>query len=292
MASKIYIFVPINIGRNLEKLLKRKAPDAEFISPTSSAEELKYFEKAFGKPSGDTLPDLVVTLQPEILKYFEDPAVSEHYGTIEEGFPPLRPDLRALGFESDRPLLRPLLFTPVIMLVNKELENYPVSWMDLLDERFAGRVIAPDAQTPVSMAFDFLMRDMAGAAADAFLQKLKFSGMPFDVITGVNKGYYDVGLLPLPFTRYSMGKNLDTVIPAEGSLVLPQMVFLRKDASPESLSIAGELFGKNIQRFFSQLGALIPVIAEVSIPTELKQDLNFYWKGWTWYRKLALQQAQ
>ncbi len=288
MKSKIFLFVPINIGRNLESLLKRKAPNTEFITPSSSSEELKYFASIFEKPVKEELPELIVTLQPEILNYFKKPSVREHYISIPTDFPKLRADLKALNFESTQDFVKPLLYTPIIMLVNKEVKNPPESWKDILDPRFYGKVLAPDTQTPVSIAFNFLMKDIAGTEnTDAFFSNMKYSGLPFDVITGVNKGFYDVGLLPLPFARYNMGKNLDTLIPEEGAFVLPEMLFIRKDASAETLEVAKDLFGKNIQRFFSQLGALIPVIEEIPLPVEIKTEMNFYWKGWDWYRGLV-----
>lgn len=288
MKSKIFLFVPINIGRNLESLLKRKAPNTEFIAPSSSSEELKYFAKIFEKPVKEELPELIVTLQPEILKYFEKEELRKHYVDFNSGFPSLRADLKEKNLDSSLAYVKPLLFTPIILLVNKDVKNPPKSWKDLLSSRFHGKILAPDTKTPVSIAFNFLMKDIAsGENTDEFFNAMKYSGLPFDVITGVNKGFYDVGLLPLPFARYNMGKNLEIVIPKEGAIVLPEMMFIREDASPETLEVAKDLFGKNIQRFFSQLGALIPVIEGIPLPVEVKEKMNFYWKGWDWYKELA-----
>lgn len=288
MSNKIFIFVPINIGRNIEQLLKRKAPNTEFISPSSSTEELKYFETTLSNPLKDDLPDLIVSLQPKILKYFDNPELRKHYIDINSDFPTMREDLKSFDLDSSMPFIKALLYAPIIMLVNKDIDNPPKTWKDLLHERFHGRVLAPDIQTPVSIAFNFLMRDLVdNANTQNFFDKMKYSGLPFDVITGVNKGFYDVGLLPLPFARYNMGKNLTTVIPDDGAIVLPEMMFIKKDASQEALLVAKDLFGKNIQRFFSQLGALIPVIDEIPLPVELKNNMNFYWKNWDWYKNLA-----
>ena len=293
MKSKIFIFVPINIGRNLESLLKRKAPDTEFITPSSSSEELNYFSKVLENPVKEELPELIVTLQPEILNYFEREEVRKHYINISDELPKLRSDLKGKSMDSTQAFVTPLLYAPIIMLVNKEVKNPPKTWKDLLDKRFHGRVLAPNTHTPVSKAFNFLIKDIAGKEnTDQFFEMMKYSGLPFDVITGVNKGYYDVGLLPLPFARYNMGKNLETIIPKEGAFVLPEMLFLRKNASPQTLEVAQNLFGKNIQRFFSQLGALIPVIEEIPLPIEIKTEMNFYWKGWDWYRNLFLKNKQ
>ncbi len=286
MKPKIYLFVPINIGRNLESLLKRKAPNTEFITPASSSEERKYFEKLFAQPNKADLPELIVTLQPDILKYFKNNALRQHFEEFGEVFPPLREDLKALHLYSSLPYVKPLLFVPIIMLVNKDLKQPPQSWSDLLDKRFHGKVLLPDVHTPVSVAFKALIRNMKdGSSSEDSLNSLKYSGLPFDVITGVNKGFYDVGILPLPFARYNMGKNLDTIIPQEGSMVLPQMMFLRKDASEETKAVAQDLFGKNIQRFFSQLGALIPSIEGIPLPVEVKNNTQFYWQNWEWYTK-------
>ncbi len=278
--------MPINIGRNLESLLKRKAPNTEFITPASSSEERKYFEKLFAQPNKADLPELIVTLQPDILKYFKNNALRQHFEEFGEVFPPLREDLKALHLYSSLPYVKPLLFVPIIMLVNKDLKQPPQSWSDLLDKRFHGKVLLPDVHTPVSVAFKALIRNMKdGSSSEDSLNSLKYSGLPFDVITGVNKGFYDVGILPLPFARYNMGKNLDTIIPQEGSMVLPQMMFLRKDASEETKAVAQDLFGKNIQRFFSQLGALIPSIEGIPLPVEVKNNTQFYWQNWEWYTK-------
>jgi len=286
--KKIFIFVPVNIGRNLESLLKRKAPNTEFITPASSLEELKYFSRVLENPIEEDLPELIVTLQPDILKYFENEKLKNIYSFANIETPSLRMDLKNKNLDINEEHIKALLYIPIIMLVNKDLKNPPKSWANLLDERFHGKVLAPDANTPVSRAFNFLMNDISsGVNTNNFFDKMKYSGLPFDVITGVNKGFYDIGLLPLPFARYNMGKNLSTIIPEEGAIVLPEMIFIKKNASAEALEIANNLFGKNIQRFFSQLGALIPVIENIPIPSEIKNNLNFYWKGWTWYRDLA-----
>ncbi len=290
MKSKIYLFVPINIGRNLESLLKRKAPNTEFITPASSLEERKYFEKIFAQPSQADLPELIVTLQPDILNYFKDEALREHFEgfsgeNIGNTFPPLREDLKSLHFNSSLPYVKPLLFVPMIMLVNKDLKQPPQSWSDLFDSRFKGKILLPDIHTPVSVAFNALMKNETGASEE-FFNRLKYSGLPFDVITGVNKGFYDVGILPLPFARYNMGKNLETIIPQEGCMVLPQMMFLRKNASEETRMVAQDLLGKNVQRFFSQLGSLIPAIEDIPLPVEVKNNTRFYWQDWSWYAKV------
>lgn len=288
MSNKVFIFVPINIGRNLQNLLKKKAPGTEIIAPLSSTEELRYFEEVFRNPVEKELPELVVTLQPDILKYFSNPKLSDYYADFNSDFPALRDDLAVLHFQSTQPFTKPLFYVPIIMLVNKNLEKPPQKWSALLDKRFSGRIIAPDQYTPVSKAFKHIMQDIGGEKETAkCLAEMKYSGLPFDVITGVNKGYYDVGVLPLPFARYSMGNNIETIIPHDGAMVLPQMMFLKKNASDEAHAIARELFSSNIQRFFSQLGGLIPVIDNIPVPTELKQNMNFLWKGWKWYQQVV-----
>ncbi len=288
MKSKIYLFVPINIGRNLESLLKRKAPNTEFITPSSSAEELKYFKNIFTNPTEEKLPELIVTLQPEILKYFAKKEVQEHFENFNTDYPALRKDLTDLNFDSTYFYVKPLLFVPLIMLINKDIKNPPASWNDLFEKRFRKKILLPGIQTPVSIAYNALMKNMKkNEDTESFFSSLKYSGLPFDVITGVNKGFYDVGILPLPFARYSMGKNLQTFIPSEGAIVLPQMMFIRKNASKETKEIAGDLLGKNIQRFFSQLGALIPVIEDIPFPVEIKNNPNFYWENWEWYQKIV-----
>ncbi len=290
--SKIYLFVPINIGRNLESLLQRRAPQAEFITPGSSGEELKFFEKIFTNPVRENIPELIVTLQPQILRYFEQEGVRENFESLDNLFPKVRDDLFSLGLHSPEKLVKPVLFVPIIMLVNRDVHNPPKSWRDLFEKRFHGKILLPDIKTPVSFAFSSLMKHFNDENNDSFFQSLKYGGLPFDVIAGVNKGFYDVGILPLPFARYNVGKNLATVIPREGAFVLPEMIFIRKDASLEVRAVARELFGTNIQRFFSQLGALIPVIPNIPLPAEIKDKMAFHWESWNWYKKIMIEYGE
>jgi len=288
LKSKIQIFVPVNIGRNLDSLLKRMAPDAEFITPSSSAEELKLFNEIFSAGNREEIPELIVTLHPEILKHLDEIENSGFYLPLPVQFPALRSELVQAGFDGASAFLKPLLITPLIMLVNSDLEQPPQSWANLLDRRFYGKVLAPEIDTPVSVVFQQIMKEISGDNTAPFLDKMVYSGLPFDVIMGVNKGFYDVGLLPLPFARYNVGKNLKMVWPQEGAIALPEMMFIRKDASEDTLKVAEYLLGKNIQRFFSQLGGLIPVLDGIPFPVEVKQNNNnLYWKGWDWYKKLS-----
>ena len=45
MNEKVLIFVPINIGRNLDNLLRKEINGVEFITPKSPGEEFEYIEK-------------------------------------------------------------------------------------------------------------------------------------------------------------------------------------------------------------------------------------------------------
>lgn len=289
MQRKIYIFVPINIGRNLQSLLKRKAPGVEFITPSSPNEELKYFSEIFESPKKEEIPELIVTLQPEILKYCKREEIKQHFVDIGNQFPNIRKELEEKQLQSTQSFIKPLFYTPIILIINKDAKAKPASWSDLSHPQFKGKILAPDAKTPISMAFRQLMQEMNSQThANDTLNSVKYSGLPFDVITGVNKGFYDIGILPLPFARYNIGKNIETFIPDEGAMVLPEMLLLRNDASEETMAVAHELFGKNIQRFFSQLGALIPVIEDIPLPAEIKHSPSFYWKGWDWFHNIII----
>ncbi len=67
MQTKIFIFVPINIRRNLESLLRRKAPNTKHITPLSSSEELKYFADIFENPVKEKLPEEGAIVLPEMI---------------------------------------------------------------------------------------------------------------------------------------------------------------------------------------------------------------------------------
>lgn len=282
--NEVMIFVPVNIGRNLESMLHRQAPGLSFVLPGNASRELEYFAAiAAGERP---FPQLIATLQGALFKVMSQDMLGKHCQPIPEDLVPLRQELKALYKVPDTQLA-PLFVVPIVMVANANLRSIPQAWSDLFHKRFIGRVLAPDADTPVTLALRAILQDSFGVQAKTFLDRLACGGMPLEVAMAVNRGFYDVGIMPLPFTRYRMAGNLHTVWPKDGALGLPEMLLLNKDAGAETLNLARSLLSINVQRFFSLLGGMIPVIEGIPLPRETVQnEMNLLWKGWDWYRQL------
>ncbi|HIP82422.1 MAG TPA: hypothetical protein EYH19_02420 [Desulfocapsa sulfexigens] len=284
MDQKVLIFVPINIGRNLDNLLRKEISGVEFITPKSPGEEFEHIELALSNP--EEAPDVIISLQPEIIRSLEMIESSGHFEKIQKDEFVVRQEFKD-DFEDAGDYLQPLFLAPLILIANGDIENPPRGWQDLAD-RFKGRVIAPSVDTPAATVFNAVMRDMS-AENKNFCDELTCSGLPVDVIMSVNSGLFDVGVIPLPFARYNIAKNAKPVYPEEGAMVLPQIALVKKGAGKQAKKTIDYLYGANIQRFFSQLGGMVPMREGIPIPKEVeKKNANFYWKGWDWYKKIMI----
>ena len=284
MNEKVLIFVPINIGRNLDNLLRKEISGVEFITPKSPGEELEHIDAALTNPA--ETPDVIISLQPKIISSLEIIKSSGHFEKIQKSEFVVRQEFKD-DFEDAGDYLQPLFLAPLILIVNGEIENPPQGWQDLAD-RFSGRVIAPSADTPAATVFNAVMWDM-NAENKNFCDRLTCSGLPVDVIMSVNSGFFDVGVIPLPFARYNIAKNAKPVYPEEGAMVLPQIALVKKGAGKQAKKTINYLYSANIQRFFSQLGGMVPMRKGIPIPKEVeKKNGKLYWKGWDWYQQLLI----
>lgn len=159
--------------------------------------------------------------------------------------PPLRHELGGT-FSVPNEQLTLLFVVPIMMIVNSNLRNPPLTRSELLEKRFFGRVLAPDAITPVSLALHAILRDIYALEAERFLDHLAHGGTPFEAAMAVNRGVYDVGIMPLPFTRYCMAPNIYTIWPNDGALGLPEMLLIHKDAGAEVKKLAPCLLEKEV----------------------------------------------
>ncbi len=281
MDQNVLIFVPINIGRNLDNLLRKEISGVEFITPKSPGEELSLIKAALVEPA--SAPDVIISLNPELVKQQDMLGACGDYEPVEPLKFPLRSEFNQ-QFGVSGGYLQPLFLAPLIMIANGELNNPPQGWQDLM-ERFHGRVIAPAADTPAAMLFKAVAVNDMGK--NDFAAELTCSGLPVDVIMSVNSGLFDVGIIPLPFARYNIAKNAKPVYPQEGALVLPQVGLIKRGAGKQAKATLDYLFGANIQRFFSQLGGMVPLRDGIPIPREIeKNNVKLYWQGWDWYRSL------
>ena len=284
MNQKVLIFVPINIGRNLDNLLRKEISGVEFITPKSPGEEQEHIDAALSNPKD--APDVIISLQPKIISSLGKIKNSGHFEEIQKEEFVVRQEFKE-GFGNACEFLQPLFLAPLILIVNGDIEHPPLGWQDLAD-RFNGRVIAPSADTPAAIVFKAVMRDMSDENI-SFCEKLTCSGLPIDVIMSVNSGLFDVGVIPLPFARYNIAKNAKSVYPEEGAIVLPQIALVKKGAGDAAKTTINYLYSANIQRFFSQLGGMVPMREGIPIPKEVeKKNARLYWKGWDWYEEILI----
>ena len=258
------------------------------ILPIKTHEEMgNYFDSLFGRPETrlEDLPDIIITAYPQVIGNKDWIEKSGFFQPIPEDLPPLRSDLRENGFSEPTVYFRMIAIVPLILIYNKNDEEPPLGWEDLLDEGFFGRVVCAPEDTPVPRFYRFYLRYLFGERAEGIIAHMDYKLYPLDINMKVDGGVYRAGLLIPAFARSSRGGNVVACWPKEGAIAVPLVALLRKGACPEAIGILRYLLSTEYQRFISQMGGLIPVRENVPLSEEIEGKL--LWAGWDAYRQLG-----
>jgi ABC-type Fe3+ transport system, periplasmic component len=169
------------------------------------------------------IPDLTITHQLSIMRSRELMASSGHYETLEGLLPEMRSDLKVRGFDEPTGYFKPMCFVPIVIIHNRLVDTPPVSWEDLLDRWWKGKIGASSPDI-LRKLVTFYARRLFGKEADQLTSNVVFDGLPIDVNLKVDDGRLDVGIVPLPFSRSSRNRNVSICWPREGAFSLPHEV--------------------------------------------------------------------
>lgn len=185
----------------------------------------------------DEIPDLTTTHQISIMKNRDQMASSGHYTSQKELVPGMREDVAAKGFIDSSGLFTLVCVVPVVIIYNRQIDNPPSSWQDLLDPRWIGRINAP---SPIILQklMKFYAESLLGEKAETLFKSIVLDGLPIDVNKKVNEGIFDIGIVSLPFSRASRDQNVTLCWPKEGAFALPQVLIQKDGASKEALMVS------------------------------------------------------
>lgn len=288
--NRIYISVPVNISRNLIMRVRELCPNSEVFSSSKKfyADDLTFLDKIkAGKI--DEVPDLIVTIRPEILwnkdllrnsGYFD---ASYRYGVGSF--------MESDGFLDDAWIFKPVFIMPLVLFYNKNVENPPESWESLMETRFKGKILCTDEKTPPASFFrQFYIKEFGEKGEEFVTSSVNYKGLPIDVNSAIGKGEYDIGIMPVTFARFSRNNNACFCWPKEGALPLMQVMLLKKDCNEESRKAAEFFVSEQVQKELSFNAGFIPVISGVNKPeVAVKNDMRLMWKGWDAYMAMAPQ---
>ena len=284
--AKILLHCPLNISRSLVQMMEEfcrelnKKHGVEVIIETQPhrPSEKSLFEACLER---DEVPDLTVGHVDDFADLPPD-YLSAHFRSLPGRFP-IRKELSDMGFTDNDGYFHPFVVIPFAIFYNRNLlaeKDIPRVWQDLLDERWQGKILMPDAFRIVSLVIKTFMRTDFPEDFDRFKTNFVHQGSPMEVITAVDEGRYPVGITNIAFARISKQKNTRIIWPGDGLFCMPQvMVWGRKAADP-LFEIGDFLMSRQVQTYLS-LQSFVPAAPEIPMHQLVTENnCNLRWKGW------------
>jgi len=286
--NKIYISVPVNAARNTLMELRKICPNSEVFNSTKKyySDDLVFLEK-IKEGKIDEIPDIIVTVRPELL-WQRDYLKSLDIFDDEYKYS-LDSDLESKGLLDDNWILKPIYIMPIVIFYNKDMENPPQTWNDLLDPRFKGKIITTDEATPPAVLFKQFYKQALGQKGEDFAKNnVDYVGLPIDVNKAVSNKEYDIGIMPLSFAMFSKDNGSAICWPKEGALHLTQVMIMKKGYNEETKKAADFLVSQKAQEMFSNGANFIPVIPNIEAPKQYKENnKTLFWKDWDSFINMA-----
>lgn len=150
--NKVYISVPVNIARNMIMSIKEICPDSEVFSSSRKfyADDLVFLEKMLAGKS-EEVPDIMVTIRPEVLwaknELIESGLFDNQYRYKVDDF------IEAKGFLDESWVVKPVFIMPLVIFYNTAVKNPPQTWESLMEDRFKGKILCTNENTPPAGLF-------------------------------------------------------------------------------------------------------------------------------------------
>ncbi len=287
--AKILVHCPLNISRTLEEMLKEYSQKMEKKLGTRIELETQphrpleegLFEKYIKEGN---LPELVVGHVNDFAELPEG-YLEKHFRSLP-GRWPLRKELADIGFLDPRGYFHPFVVIPFAMFYNinrLDAGELPVTWEDLLEERWQKQILMPDVYRMVSKIIrSFMEAHYPDRFAD-FEENVVHKGAPIDVVNSVDEGLYSIGITNIAFARISRHKNTRLIWPKDGLFCMPQVMAWSKNADESLLGIGDYLMSNQVQEYLA-LQAFVPASPDVAIPQLLAgHNFSLRWEGWEHY---------
>ncbi len=180
-----------------------------------------------------------------------------------------------------------LAVVPAVFLVDltklAEGEEIPRSWSEVLDERFTQRVALPVGDFDLFNGILLTIWKEFGDAGVAALGRNLQQGMHPSQVVGrfaARKGDGPtVSVIPYFFSRMAeFNPNAEIVWPAEGAVISPIFMLLKKNAGPEAAQVADFFTSKEAGEILAHKGLFPSCHPEVA--NKVPDPAPFLWLGW------------
>ncbi|WP_321491667.1 ABC transporter substrate-binding protein [uncultured Desulfobacter sp.] len=287
--AKILLHCPLNISRSLVQMMEefcREFNEKHNIEVTIETQphrpsETSLFEACVEK---NELPDITVghvddfaDLPPGFL--------AEHFKSIPGRFP-IRKELADKGWTDNDGYFHPFVVIPFAIFYNKNLlgkEDIPQVWQDLLDDRWEGKILMPDAFRIVSLVVKTFMKTDFPKKFDGAKKNFVHQASPMEVITAVDEGRYPIGITNIAFARISKQKNTRIIWPKDGLFCMPQVMVYSRNAADQLFEIGDFLMSDKIQNYLA-LQSFVPAAKDIPMHQLVTDNqCNLRWKGWNYF---------
>ncbi len=180
-----------------------------------------------------------------------------------------------------------LAVVPAVLLVDRtrlgEGEEVPRSWADVLDERFTGRLALPVGDFDLFNGILLTIWKEFGEEGVAALGRNLQQGMHPSQVAGrfaARKGEGPtVSVIPYFFSRMAeFNPNAEIVWPAEGAVISPIFMLLKKSAGPAAARVADFFASKEAGEILAHRGLFPSCHPEVA--NKVPDHAPFLWLGW------------
>ena len=284
--AKILLHCPLNISRSLVAMMeefcgefsKKHKIDVTIDTQPHRPSETSLFEACVQK---NDMPDLTIG---HVDDFADLPPgyLARHFKSIPGRFP-IREELADMGWTDNDGYFHPFVVIPFAMFYNKDLldqKDIPTGWQDLLDSKWQGKILMPDAFRIVSLVVKTFMQTDFPQDFEKATANFVHQGSPMEVITAVDEGRYPVGITNIAFARISKQKNTRLIWPADGLFCMPQVMVFSKNAADPLFEIGDFLMSDKVQNYLS-LQSFVPAAKGIAMHKLVTDNqCNLRWKGW------------
>lgn len=238
--------------------------------------------------SADELPDIFVSAGFET--FFDDKLFGrfKRAGVFADaGLKTMNKDFAHLGLSDPNGHYGMVSVVPAVFLADKtQLGDLPVprSWADLLKEEYRQKVALPVGDFDLFNAILAFIYKEYGDEGIVNLSKSMIASMhPATMVKTAQKKAAPekpaITIMPLFFTKMVGGiASLEVVWPAEGAIISPIFMLVKKDKTEELAPLTEAIASKAVGEILAHRGLFPSLNPEVD--NRLPADARFAWIGW------------
>lgn len=261
------------------------ALDYQIVS--NATQQLNFFEELARCEKEEDLPDLMIA--PGFNGFFYKQFVTRF---VEKGIfsavdmYSVNDGLQASGIQDERHHYTIPCFNPTVLVVDRTLHKdlpVPQGWADLMQPEYTG-LVAMRGHSDEDFCEGILLniyKEHGLAGVEQLGKSVKMGLHPAEMVNYIGSGKAEapaISAMPYSFARLvEQKKHVTLVWPADGAIVNPLVMLVKRDSIPQLRQIAGFIAGQEMGRIFAD--AFFPSI-HPEVANQIPEGASLKWLGW------------